>query len=71
MALQVISSNSNSSLLNSLTSSPAMVNPLEYALGQITPFHSKLTVKHTPVSGNLTANTSNRFALNKFGVISK
>lgn len=67
----VLSSNSNSAMISTLSQSEAMVNPSDYSLNKIYPFTSFQQVVIPPLnqSASYTTNSQLSFDLNKYGIL--
>lgn len=67
----VLSSNSNSAMISTLSQSEAIVNPSDYSLNKIYPFTSKQQVVIPPLNqaSTYTTNSQLSFDLNKYGIL--
>lgn len=67
----VLSSNSNSAMISTLSQSEALVNPSDYSLNKIYPFTSTQQVSIPPLNqaSTYTANSTLSFDLNKYGIM--
>jgi hypothetical protein len=72
MSNVILSSNSNSALVNTLLASNSLMNPSVYSTKTIYPPSSTTYTEHSPSNGNVpTRSNTTNFQLNKYGIVSQ